>query len=189
MKYLVAALAIILAPQAAFAEEASAPSEGWQSFDIKIRYTGGGIKREMRGVIKPAESIFSGDTNTSGSVILTCVGGSFTASFAPDPIDFVSIITQGKVAKGNYKRKRLDFKINGEVEQRIDWVYIPKLGVYRAGKRSSAAKLYNATIRGDRVEVKTRGKDYQPLFLPPVDTAFRNFGSECGLGIYAKKSS
>lgn len=186
MKYLFAALILGLSSSV---NAADAPSEGWTSYDIKIKYTGGGVKREMRGVVKPAESIFSGDTNMSGSVIFTCVGGALTAGFAPDPIDFVSIIRQAKVAKGRFKRKRLDFKINGEEEEdRVDWVYIPKLNLYRARKKLTAAKLYNAAVRGDSVDVKARGKEYVSLQLPPVDTAFRNFGSDCGLGIHAKKS-
>jgi len=188
MKYLLAALAIILAPQAAFAEEASPPSEGWQSENIKIRYIGSGVKREMRGVIMPAESIHSGDPTTSGNVVFTCYAGSFTAIFATEPTDFASIINQKKVAKGRFKRKRLKLKIDGDIQDSMDWVYIPNLGVYRARTKVGAAKLYNATIRGDSVAVKTPGKDYVPLNLPPVDMTFRNFGPECGLGKHAKKS-
>lgn len=188
MKSLLTSLILVLAPQAASAADSAAPSEGWQSQNINIRYTGNGVKREMRGVINPAESIYSGDTTTSGNVVFTCLAGSITASFAQDPIDFVSIITQKKVVRGNFKRKRLTFKIAGEKQEFVGWAYIPKLGIYRAGKKSNAIKLYNAVIRGDGVEVKMGGKEYLPLKLPPVDTAFRNFGSECGLGIHAKKS-
>ena len=189
MKYLLAALAIALAPQAASAIDAPAPSEGWQTQNMKIRYLGSGVKRDMRGVINPVESIHSGNPTTSGNVVFTCLAGSLTVSFASEPVDFQAILTQKKVAKGRVKPKRLDFKIAGEDQQFVDWVYIPKLGIYRARKKLTAAKLYNAAVRGDSVEVKTRGKTYQSLNFPPVDTAFKNFGTDCGLGIHAKKSS
>lgn len=188
MKYLVTAFILCIAPQAAIAKDTAGPSEGWQSQNVSIRYTGLGVKREMRGVINPAETIYSGDTTTSGNVVFTCFAGRFTASFASAPIDFASIITQKKVAKGGFKRKRLKFKTAGETSEVAGWAYIPKLEIYRAGRRSAAAKLYNAAIRGDDVQVKIRGKGYQPLNLPPVDAAFKTFGAECGLGIHANKS-
>jgi len=183
MKYLLAALVLSLTPHAASAADAASPGESWTSHDMVVQHLKNGARNEVRNVTKPVKSIYSGNKMTPGNVVFSCVGGSLTVSFAPKPVDFAALLTKDKAPTGTAQRRRLDYRINGEKQPFVDWVKIPKLGVYRARKTSTAAKLYNAALRGQEVDVKIRGKDYMPLQLPTVDTAFKNFGSECGLGL------
>ena len=145
------------------------------------------MKRVMRGKRIPIDSIYSGTAETTGNVAFSCYVNTFAASFAPDAIDLKEALQLG-VSTKQVKLRRPDIKINGEKIKRTDWIFLPKLGVYRAHKKSTSAKLYNAVILGDKIEAKTKGRAYVTLNLPPVDRVFKNFGPECGLGAYGKKA-
>jgi len=187
MKYALSILLTVFLSQPIFAAEEAEPAPGWSSQITHMTWQGTGVKRDMRGKQMPIESIYSGNTETEGNVAFTCYIKSFSASFAPDAVDLESVLRQGASTK-QVKLRRPDIKINGEKIDRTDWIYLPKLGVYRARKKSTSAKLYNAVIRRDKIEVKTRRRDYVALNLPPVDITFKNFGPECGLGAHAKKA-
>ena len=170
-----------LSHSTAHAENIGSTNSGWTPKTINLSWTGNGVQKEMRGVIQKAEGVYSGSAATPGNVAFTCYAGTFTVNVALDEID-VGTLFIGTPDSSRRKIKRADMKIDGTRIKSSDWIYMPAMKVYMARKRSTAAKLYNAVIRGSEVTLKSGGSDYVPLNLPKVDRAFQNFGSECGLG-------
>lgn len=145
------------------------------------------MKKKYTGVVLPMDSVYSGNDTTEGNVAFTCFSGAFAANVALEPVNLGDIIKNPPKTKRT-KLRRPDIRIDGEFMRSTDWIYLPKLRVYRARKKSTAAKLYNAVIRKNKVEMRAGSGDYTLLNLPPVDSAYKNFGAECGLGIAAKKT-
>ncbi len=185
--YIVALTISLALPNDATANEKPSDSQrGWTSQTLHMIWTGMGVKKEFRGATMPMDSIYSGDETTSGNVAFTCFAGAFSANVALKPVSLENIIKNPPKTR-RAKLKRPDIKIDGEIIKSTDWIYMPKLEVFRARKKSTASKLYNSVIRKTKVEMRSGLGDYTLLNLPPVDRAYKNFGSECGLGIAAKK--
>ena len=159
----------------------------WQAFNINYSFTGSAVKKDMRGVFMPAESLYSGDSTTPGNVAFTCYAGNFTVNVALEPMDMKDLM-RSPHKSNRRKAKRPDIKINGAPIKNADWIYMPTLKVYQARRRSTAAKIYNSVIRQDTVSMRGRGKDFIQLNLPTVDPKFKNFGAECGMGTASKKA-
>jgi hypothetical protein len=168
-------------------EPAVSPPTSWQAFTINYRFTGSAVKKDMRGVFMPAESIYSGNGTTPGNVAFTCYAGNFTVNVALEPMDMKELMRRPDKSNRR-KAKRPDIKINGTAIKNADWIYMPALKVYQARRKSTAAKIYNSVVRQDTVSMRGRGKDFVPLNLPKVDAKFKEFGSECGLGTASKKA-
>jgi len=178
------ALALSFTPASSFAVDAPA---GWQAYTINYAFTGSAVKKDMRGVYMPAESIYSGDATTPGNVAFTCYAGNFAVNVALEPMDMKDLMKSPDKSTRR-KAKRPDVKINGESIKNADWIYMPKLKVYQARRRTTAAKFYNSVIRKDAISMRGKGKDFVSLNLPPLDPAFKEFGSECGMGTLAQKN-
>jgi len=161
--------------------------DGWKPKTINLSWTGNGVKKDMRGVMQKAEGIYSGNEGTTGNVAFTCYAGSFSANIALEPVN-LEVLFLGTPDSRRRKIKRADIKIDGESIKSSDWIYMPAMKVYRARKKSTAAKLYNAVIRKSEVLVKSGRSNYVALQLPEQDRAFKNFGSQCGMGLHAVKS-
>ena len=167
----------------AFADDSD---EGWKAKAINLSWSGSGVQKDLRGVVRKAEGVYSGDAATAGNVAFTCYSGNFSVNVALKNIDMGVLFTETPDSTRR-KIKRADIKIDGEVIKSSDWIYMPAMKVYRARKKSTAAKLYNSVIRESDVMMKSNGSKYTPLNLPKQNEAFRKFGSGCGMGVLAKK--
>ena len=186
-KILISILTVTCLSYPSYAESPASPeSQGWTSKVINLSWHGSGVKKDMRGVFQRAEGVYSGDAKTSGNVAFTCYGGNFSVNVSLEQIDMGTLFTNTPDSTRR-KLKRAYIKINGEPIKSSAWIYMPAMKVYRAREKSTSAKLYNAVIRGSDVEMKSNRSGYVSLNLPAVDTSFKNFGSDCGLGILTKK--
>jgi len=171
----------------AFAKQDSVDEiDGWTAKTINLSWHGSGVQKKMRGVIQPAEGVYSGTAQTAGNVAFTCYSGNFSVNVALKPIDLGILFTDTPDSTRR-KVKRADIQIDGEKIKSSDWIYMPAIKVYRARKRSTAAKLYNSVIRQSDVLMKSNRSQYIKLNLPKSDLAFKNFGAECGIGALANK--
>ena len=57
---------LALAPAPAAAQDADSP--GWQNDSFRLAYKGSAVKRDERGVFRPAESVFSAPTDRKSVV-------------------------------------------------------------------------------------------------------------------------
>jgi len=185
--FIFALSASLAPPSLATANEIKSESQaGWTAQTLRIRWLGNSVKKKYQGVTMPMDSIYSGDETTVGNVAFICHAGTFSVSAALKPNDF-GVILKNPIRSKRPKIKRPNMKIDGESILSTEWIYMPEHKVYRAKKKLTAAKIYNSVLRKSKVEIKSSGGEYVSLNLPPVDRAFKNFGSECGLGIAAKK--
>lgn len=167
------------------AEDAE-PDTGWSSKTIGLAYHGNAIRKKERGVGYKAESLYSGNATTKGNVAFACYTGNFGVNIAIDAVDLGTLIANPPESTQR-KAKRLTMTVDGEEMKSQVWVYMPKMGVYRARTQLAAAKVYNAVILGQDVAIKAPGKDNLVLNLPALDDEFQDFGAGCGMGRKAKK--
>lgn len=169
------------------ATETSGPvaGQGWKKVLINVSWRGSGVRLDELGKVRTAEVVYSGTADTPGNLMFNCYGGRPSVSFAIKPTNMRNMLTNAPDSRRmNIKRPKISVdgvRIKGE-----DWIYMPAMNVYRARRTASFKALYNATVLGADVRVKTRGDDIR-LNMPPADDVFKNFGVECGLGLLAKR--
>lgn len=171
-------------PPEAELSEIKAP-DGWKRVTIRVSWRGGGVSLDELGKVRTAEVIYSGTADTSGNVSFSCYNGRPSVSFAIRPTNMREMLTNPPDSS-RMKLQRPKISINGERIKSEDWIYMPAMKVYRARRIAPLKSLYNATVRGADVRVKTRGDDIR-LNIPKADTVFKNFGAECGLGLRAER--
>lgn len=123
------------------------------------------------------EVIFSGD-ETSNGILFLCTGGSLAAYVATEPGD-ISERMQDFSAKARALSVRL---AAGDRTYEADrWIHMPRMRILVPPSSASAA-LYNAVVRGDAVTIERRARSPITITPPPMNDAFKDFGSGCGLG-------
>lgn len=165
----------------------SSPSEkdGWKKIMVTIAFAGSAVLRDERYEPNRVEVIYTGTGETRGNVQFNCYNGRPSVSFAVDPVDMREMLANAPDSRRrNLKRPKIS--IDGEQIKSQDWIYMPAMQVYRARRLASLKSLYNATVLGSAVQVKTRG-DSVLLNLPKADDVFKDFGAECGLGRLAER--
>ena len=162
-------------------EETTTPkTDGWNHLFMTITWTGSAVALDELGKPKPAEVIYSGTATTEGNVAFVCYDGRLSVSMALEPVDLRDAVLDTPSSR----RLRVaipDITIAGEEQSAKQWAYMPAMKVFRARKKSSAAKLYNAAIRNDPVTARYRG-DTISLNMPQIDNTFADFGADCGMG-------
>ena len=167
------------------ATETVATPDAWQKRNIKLTFYGSGVQRDSRGQAYYAEAIYSGDETTAGNLAFTCYTGKLSASFALDPVDLGPLFANPANSR-RLKNRRPVVLIDGEQVSSKDWIWMPKMKVYRARRRASTIQLYKAVLRGSTVEMQDRGETVR-LNIPAADATFKNFGAGCGVGLGALK--
>ncbi|MCF6275623.1 MAG: hypothetical protein L3J05_07655 [Robiginitomaculum sp.] len=85
-------------------------------------------------------------------------------------------------------RRLVDMTLDGGEKIPLGtWSYAKNTKILRNGKRTTAAKLYNAAVRGQDVVLYIEGNKPIILDLPKPNSDFANFGAKCGIGKLAKK--
>lgn len=143
------------------------------------------MSRDELGKVRPAEVVYSGTADTPGNILFNCYNGRPSVSFAITPTGMRTMLTKAPDSR-RMSIKRPKIIINGDRIKGEDWIYMPEMNVYRARRTASFKSLYNATVLGSDVRVKTRGDDIR-LNMPPADDVFKDFGAECGLGLLAER--
>jgi len=115
------------------------------------------------------------ETDT-GTALLTCNGdGQFTAIISQVTENFPE--TMKKAAP---YRRSVDVSVSTPDRQTDGkWVSIPAIDTIISASHSNAAKIFNAVVRGEALDVDVEGKDFVALQLPAVDDAFKAFAKTC----------
>jgi len=137
------------------------------------------------GKVRTADVVYSGTADTPGNLMFNCYGGRPSVSFATEPTNMRTMLTDAPDSR-RMSIRRPKISVDGKRISGEDWIYMPKINVYRARRTASFKTLYNATGLGADVRVKSRGDDIR-LNTPPIDDVFKNLGAECGLGRLAKR--
>jgi len=159
--------------------------EGWKKVFVTIVFTGSAVSLDELGKPNQIEVVYSGTSETRGNVQFNCFNGRPSVSFALEPVDMREMLTNPPDSRRR-KLKRPKISIDGTRIDGEDWIYMPAMEVYRARRMASLKSLYNATVMGSAVEVRTRGNT-ELLNLPTADDAFKDFGAKCGLGRLAER--
>ena len=134
---------------------------------------------------------YKGEALTTSSelasgLLFICMNEKLRVSAATTP---QNLRKTSRIASRSAKRVYVDMSLNDNKEKTSlgRWVYANDTKIIRSAKRSSAAKLYNAVIRQQKVTLHIGGKKPVTLTLPKPNSDFNTFGAACGLGTLAKK--
>ncbi|WP_416876756.1 hypothetical protein [Litorimonas sp.] len=156
----------------------------WQSYFFTMTFSGFPVKPDMQNKAFPGETIYV-VSDKVGDTALTCVMNKFRATVEVKPTDFEGIVTGSKTSRRAHARE-VDFYVNEEKVADGKWTYVPKLKIILSSKKSDSLRLYNAAIRGDKVDLKVSGISKVELSLPEPNEHFINFGGACGIGPNAR---
>lgn len=112
-----------------------------------------------------------------GAVILSCdASGKLSLSIAMGDLP----VEEAMGRESNRLRKRTGRLMIDGKEAFEGWFdYNPFAQLAETGQRGAASKVYNATIKGQRVSFDLTSKGQVGMTLPPVDDAFRKFATDC----------
>jgi hypothetical protein len=167
----------------ALAQDATSANT-WENFEMTMHYSGNGYTKKRRTTIDYGEVLHTTSSTTSG-LMFSCLEGNFRVAISWKPQDLRAAFQETSRRR---KAKQIDMKLNdGEKKGLGAWIYKPSLGTLSSSKRSQAAKLYNAVVRGQSFTLFMEGKEPVSLNLPKPNRAFAEFGAKCGIGKLAKK--
>jgi len=169
----------------ALAEEAN-DTVDWQHHDYVMEFSGSAVKKKAREKQFLAETIYTNKSDARGNVAITCINEVYTVSVSYKPIDMEDFVVNNRTTK-RWRTRKVEMKVNGEVQKMNDWTYLPKIGVFLPRKKSDRAKIYNAAIKGDAISLNMDFKEAFPLILPKPNKAFKEFGGACGMGLNKDK--
>ena len=156
----------------------------WQSYFFTMTFSGFPVRTDMQNKPYPGETIYV-SSDKVGDTALTCIMNKFRATVEVKPTDFKGIV-EGSVTSRRADAREVDFYVNDEKVADGKWTYVPKLKVILSSQKSNSLRLYNAAIRGDKVELKVSGISKVELSLPEPNENFVNFGGDCGIGPNAR---
>jgi len=191
MKYLFCILALVsmvvpfqVSAQDTTPNHATEPANTWAAFDMTMSYSGLGFTKTQRATLDEGEVIYTTSTTQNG-LMFSCLAGSFGVAASLKPKDFRATFSE---TAGRHKGRYLDMRLDGGEKIGLGlWIYKPTLDAISSRKRSQAAKLYNTVVRRQKVTLHMDSKKPVLLDLPKPNTAFAEFGAECGIGKFAKK--
>ena len=182
LKGLIGALCLAV-PATVLAQDAP-QGDGWQFYKLtlipesKIQI---GTSGEV--IFAQAEDRFGDDA--AGSVAFMCLNQELMATMTYEAVTAMGFTMLWDNPK--LRNARAELVIDGEgqgyhgfTRSRANKMLLPQ-------DRKDTKRLYNAVLRGSDVRLRYPGAgDPVPLHLPEVNDTFRNFGSECGIGLYGK---
>lgn len=116
------------------------------------------------------------ETDT-GVALLSCPSaGKFVASLSNDSQNFAN-----RLKRNAPYRRGVDVVITvGDVANDPEsWMLVPAKGIIFSPSHNQAAKIFNATVRGEPVSVTVDGDDYVTITPPAIDETFRAFNKTC----------
>lgn len=169
------------APHLSYADETvNASAHNWKKSDITIQW-GRGFTKEAQNTPSPGEFIYTDGPNVPGTTAIMCFEGKLQAVIAVGDKSINESV--GKAWRGQRTRSvRPDFTINGKAISGSYWAYQPNTQLAIPRRPKLTRQIYNASIRGDAVELDLAAKDNVSVILPKPNADFAEFGAECGVG-------
>lgn len=122
-----------------------------------------------------ASAVHPVDETRTGA-LLQCTGNSMTVFFAVEPLNFDELAESQTSRARKWTGKLF---IDGEMVDEREWVYLPALKAAWPGSKATAAKVFNAIVKGQTVEFEVGRKDRVRVYLPKPDEAFSAFAADC----------
>ena len=177
---LLAAAAAVLS----LAPAALASGNAWHSWTINI-VPENRLQTGLSGEIVDAQARDMSGDPVRGSVAFMCLNGELMVAVAEEDVPIRHVGRLWNRPKLRNTQARLI--INGERQEAKDWSWARRHHIMLPQSKSDRAKIYNAVLRGHKVELDfSRFPEPLALYLPPSDATFRSFGQECGMGVYGK---
>ncbi len=116
------------------------------------------------------------ETDT-GVALLSCPStGKFVASLSDDTENFASRLKRN----APYRRGvEVALTVGDTANDPAKWMLVPAKGIIFSPSHNQAAKIFNATVRGEAVSVTVDGDNYVTITPPAIDDTFRAFSRTC----------
>lgn len=112
-----------------------------------------------------------------GAALLACSQeGKFIASLSNDGKNFANRMK----AKAKYSRgATVALEVGERAVTEAKWRWMPAIDTVLSTDHLQAAKVFNASIRGEPVSISVDGKPFTTLNLPGMDETFSAFANTC----------
>lgn len=170
------------------ADERRAEDAGnqWEVQNVVMTYSGGHTdKRKAKNDY--GEVLFTSSVETPG-IYFSCIDKKFR----------VGLVSEGQSMNGAFESMEVNgfggvpvytslayASVRFDGQKRVslgEWLYFKDTTAVLSRKSKPAKILYNAIIRGQKIETKFKQTKYVTLALPKISDTFADFGAECGIG-------
>ncbi|MEL6687601.1 MAG: hypothetical protein AAFP97_08260 [Pseudomonadota bacterium] len=120
----------------------------------------------------------------AGSLGFACASGKLFVMLSYEDVDMDSAI-KAAWSESNAKPTAGRLTIDGETSRRSGYTDMRDSQVFTIMTPGDRRSLYNGVIRGQDMSFKVSRKQHT-IHVPSVNTDFREFGAECGLGTLSR---
>lgn len=129
----------------------------------------------------PSELLYADRSDTNSAAFL-CTGKKLSLIVSLEPQDMSNILDADGQSRRSIERT-MSLYINGENVDRAPWKINTGAEFAVPVNQRTVKKVYNAAIRGDKVELLRKSSQPKTLVdLPKINNDFANFGAPCGIG-------
>jgi hypothetical protein len=116
------------------------------------------------------------ETDNGAALLARSQDGKFIASLSNDGTDFAKRMK----AKAKYSRgATVALEVGERAITTASWRWMPAIDTVLSTDHLQAAKIFNASVRGEPVSISVDGKPFTTLNLPKTDETFSAFASTC----------
>ncbi|GHB04342.1 hypothetical protein GCM10009069_28600 [Algimonas arctica] len=181
----------VLAPQAkAQATDVDPQANHWVSQKTVMSY-GEGYSDKRKANKEFGETLFTSSTTAPG-IYFSCldtkfrVGVVYEAQGVSDAfrnLEIYGISGNGAFVPTPKSLAYVSARFDGQEKVALgQWLYFEDTSSALSRDNKAAQKLYNAIVRGQRIEVTIRSSNHVTLVVPKFSATFADFGAECGIG-------
>lgn len=129
----------------------------------------------------PSELLYADRTDTNSAAFI-CAGKKLSLIVSMEPQDMSEILNSEGSSRRALKRT-MSLYINGENVDRAPWMIKSGSNIAAPVNQRTVKKVYNASIRGDKVELLRKSSEPKTeIALPKINNDFAGFGAPCGIG-------
>lgn len=158
----------------------------WEVRPIIMTYSGG--HTDKRKAKKDYGEILYTSSTTQPGIYFSCIEKKFR----------VGLVSEAQPMSGAFQNMEVNAlggvpvytsltfasaRFDGQKRIKLgEWLYFEDTEAVLSRKNKPAKMLYNAIIRGQKIETKFKRTKYVTLVLPKISETFADFGAECGIG-------
>ena len=154
-------------------------NNAWTGADRSLTHVGDDFTKNRADLVKNNEILFTTDSSAPG-LLFICAANKMRASVTTTPQDWQSVLKQ---STRRSKTKSVHLTLDDGQKMNIgNFIYKPSLKTLNSRNAKQAVQLYNAVVNGQQITLKMGSRSPIVLNPPKPNSAFADFGSQCGIG-------
>lgn len=156
-----------------------------------IKSYGRGYSDRRRANKEIGETLFTSSTTEPG-IFFSCLDKKFRVGIvyeaqgmfeAFENMEIYGVSGNGGFVPTLNSLAHVSARFDGQAQEALgEWLYFKAGSTALSRDNMGAAKLYNAIVRGQNIQVTIRANNVVSLVFPEISNNFADFGAECGIG-------